>query len=465
MTRWLLVVVALAACGKSDRRVKRDRDAGVTVGAPDPGGKLAAPTEEIEPNASEAEATPAPPGHVLRGTLDGEADVDVYKVTAPAAGQLRAMLTGIEGVDLILELRDAAGTVLAKSDRGPARTVEGVPGYGVLPGDYFVVVKEFVKPRPKPKKSKKKKGAKAAPDAGVEGRIGPSPVYELTVELLDAPVALHEVEPNDDPGTAVEVLLADTVRGWIGWSGDVDLWKLSLEGVAEQYAIDLDVSGVDGLALDVEVLDAGGERILGRAGGKGASVAIRGLVPVGGAAAPPWHYVRIAADRSNPEATYELRFTARLREPDEEAEPNDDAERATSLSTEVTQAGAMRATWASGDVDVFRLEPQVEPQLLDVTIEPPSGVDLAFELGAPGQPPLAIGTAAGGQKARAAGVPVPVDTPLVLTLRGSTGKKKEPIGEARPYRVVWALTPAAGDPMPPEERLDEPMPPEEQPVP
>jgi glucose/mannose transport system substrate-binding protein len=48
------------------------------------------------------------------------------------------------------------------------------------------------------------------------------------------------------------------VRGWIGWSGDVDLWKLSLEGVGDRYALDFEVSGVEGLSLSVEVLDAAG---------------------------------------------------------------------------------------------------------------------------------------------------------------------------------------------------------------
>src|SRR6185312_5420572 len=121
------------------------------------------------------------------------------------------------------------------------------------------------KPKPPPKP---KKGAPPPVDAGVAAPT-PSPPYALSVELIDQPPALTEIEPDDDAGTALEVLLADAVHGWLGWSGDVDLWKLALQGVGPSYCIDVDVSGVDNVALTVTIMDAGGDKLLTRKGGKG----------------------------------------------------------------------------------------------------------------------------------------------------------------------------------------------------
>jgi hypothetical protein len=146
--------------------------------------------------------------------------------------------------------------------------------------------------------------------------------------------------------------------------------------------------------------------------------------------------------------TYDLRFTARLLEDDEEQEPNDDAERATPL----VAGGQMRATYASGDVDRFAIEAQSEPQLLDVAVEAPQGVDIELAVGVPGQPPLATAASGGaGIKESLTGVALPASAPIVVTVTAKPNKKVDPGGEARPYRLTWSMVPAAGDPMPPEE--------------
>ncbi len=459
MRRGLLLVLAipgLVACGKDGgKRIHRDRDAGArTAITRDPG--ALGRTDEKEPNNDAAAATALPPGSVAKGMLDGETDVDVYRVAIPADGQLRVSLSGIDGVDLAMELRDGAGTVLAKSDRGPALTIEGFPNYGVRHGDYLLYVKEFVKPRKKPKPVKPKKGQPAPPDAGADpnARLGPSNVYELTVEVVP-PVDLQEIEPDEDAGTAVEVMLGDSVTGWIGWSGDVDVWKIPLEGMAPQYALDLELDGVDGVALSVQLEDAGGAAVLTRKGTKGGGVSIHGFVPAIGAGAAPYHLVRIAGDRSNPEQPYVLHITTRLLDDDEEAEPNDTAANATPLRADATvTSGAMRAGYALGDVDRFVLEPLAAPGLLDLGVEPPTGVAVQLELAA-GDAPLATATAAKiGERVRLTGVSVPAGAPLVVTVKASKPAKTDG-GEARPYRLTWSLAPADELPMPPEETSDD----------
>ncbi len=450
-----LVLTAAAGCGKGDGpQIRRDRDAGAPVKVVDRGEVQARSAgDEREPNGTDAEANPVAVASLIRGSLDGETDVDVFRVTVPRTGQLRVAVTGLDGVDLALELRDARGAVLAKSDRGPAGTVEGMPNLGVVAGEYLVAVKEYVKARPRPKPAKVKKGAKpskAAPDAGVVGRVGPSPVYQLTIDLVDA-ADLTEIEPDDDAGTAVEVLLADTVRGWIGWSGDVDLWKLSLEGVGDRYALDFEVSGVEGLSLSVEVLDAAGVKLQGRKGAKGGPVSIKSLIPALDADQPPWHYVKVAADRSNPEASYELRFTTRLLDADEESEPTADPARATPRGiAAVATSGAMRATYVAGDVDRFVLDAQPEAVLLDVGVEPPAGIDVKLEIAAAGGGLIAAGDAAGpGKRERLSGVAIPAGTAAVISVLVGKPPKGDG-GELRAYRLTWSFV--AGElPMPPEE--------------
>jgi hypothetical protein len=464
----LLSVGSVGACGNDGGpRVKRDRDAAVSRQRPDGSGISSTPVDEKEPNDQRDQATALPPGHLIRATLDGEKDVDLYKVTVDRGGrpQLRVSLTGIEGVDLVLELRDGSGELLAKSDHGPAQVGEGLPGFGVTKGDYYLSVSEFVKKKPKPKakpKGKPKKGA--PPDAGpqpagsqTDGRVGPSAPYQLSVELVDQPEALTEAEPDDDQGAAVEVLLADRVHGWIGWDHDIDVWKLPLDAVGDGYAIDLDVTGVDGLVLTVAMLDAGGDKLLTRKSGKGGPVEIRGLVPLIGSGDAPVHYVTIAADRSNPDASYELHFTARPREDDEETEPDDDAAHASPLTgaSSSTGGGAVRATYAAGDIDHFAIAPPGEPSLLDVTIEPPAGVDLDLEVGVPGQPPLATAHAAGaGGKERISGLVLAADARTVIKVSVHGKGAKDDGGDARPYRLVWSIAPAGADPMPPEEPVE-----------
>ncbi|MCA9676503.1 MAG: PPC domain-containing protein [Kofleriaceae bacterium] len=448
------VGLAGVGCGKHEQAIRRDRDAGAAVEVVDRG-QVGARTsgDEREPNDRDADATPTAPGSLVRGSLDGETDVDVYKIAVPTTGQLRVMVGGIDGVDLKLELRDDHGAVLARSDRGPAGTVEGFPDFGVVKGDYFLAVAEYVKPRKKPKKAKKPK--KGAPDAAAEpvGRTGPSPVYELTIDLVERAPDLTEIEPDDDAGTAVEVLLADTVHGWIGWSGDVDLWKLSLEGIGERYGLDVEVAGVDGLKLAVEVLDAGGEIVQARKGDKGGPVVIQSIVPSIAPDQPPWYFVKIAADRSNPEVGYDLRFTTRLLEHDEEVEPNDDPARATPLRFDgVATSGTMRAGWVTGDVDRFLLEPQPDAVLLDVGVEPPPGVDLSLEVALADGAMIAAGDAAGpGKRERLSGVAIPAGQGAIVTVKAKPTKQDS--GEVRPYRLTWSFTPGEL-PMPPEETDD-----------
>src|SRR5262249_8164440 len=157
---------------------------------------------------------------------------------------------------------------------------------------------------------------------------------------------------------------------------------------------------------------------------------------------------------SNPDVPYELRFTARAREDDEEAEPNDDAAHATPLTGAgaTGPAGVVRATYTAGDVDRFQVTPQEHASLLDLALEPPAGVDLDLEVGrASGPAPASAHTAGAGAKERLTGVSVPAQTTLIVTVQLHGKPGKEDGGDARPYRLTWSIAETTADPMPPEE--------------
>lgn len=444
----LVAALALAACKGKGERVVRGKDAAGPVAVVDrTAGPEVSLTPEVEPNDDPAHAGALAPGGGAQGTLAGDADRDVYKLRVDQPAMIALALDAIDA-DLILEVATADGTLLARSDRGPARTAEGMPNLGLGRGDYLVTVRAFVKAarKPKPPRTKPRKGEPPPPDAAPPPVIE-SAAYHLTAAVV-ATADATEREPDDDTGAASEVFLGDSVHGWVGWGGDVDLWKLSLEGLGQRNALDLDVSGAPGVALTVELLDGAGHTLLSRRGAKGAAVAIGRVQAAIADGQPPYHYVKIAGDRSNPTEGYTLTVTGRVLDLDEEAEPNDQPERATALTADATAtSGTMRAAYAPGDVDWFTLAAATEDTLLDLTVEAPPDVDLAItartDTGV-------LGSADAGKAGvrERLSVTVPAGAPVRVQISARADKRAPT--EPRDYQVRWSLSPAA-PPMPPEE--------------
>jgi len=403
---------ALTACGNKDRQ-KRGGDAAavVVVTAPalaDAGNS--ATTDEVEPNDTEDIATPLALGGSVRGRIEPELDVDHYRIEITEAGALAIELTAVEGVDLVLELEDAGGTLIARSDRGAARIKEGVPNAAVAPGRYLAVVKSKKIVVPVKKGAKPKKGATV--DAGVPA--GPAPVYEITARVGPS-VANAEREPDDDRGTAIDLIVGDTVTGFVGWAGDADVWKLSVEMLSEKNAIDVDVSAVEGVVLSAEIADGIGQPLVVRKGPRGGPLALRGLVPVVPEGAPPFHYLTIRGDKSNPETAYQLRVTAKVPGPDAELEPNDAPDKAMAVLADRT---VVHATWTPGDVDCFVLAADPAPRTVDVSIDTPAEADLNVELLVDGKVIAKSEHPGKGAAERVTG-PIPAGAQPVIRVRGT----------------------------------------------
>ena len=415
------MLLLAAGCGKGPgggaKRIPRDQDAAAVVIVDSPDERVVSFSEENEPNNQANQANVLALGNGARGSLDGETDVDVYRVDVSGPGILAVQLGGIEGVDLVLTVRDGAGTVLARSDRGPALTVEGVPNLAVAPGAYYLEVSEFVKKQPRASRKKSRKQAKApAAEDPPAGRAGRSPLYELTTSLAAQPVEQKESEPNETAEHASEILYGEPVYGYLGWADDVDVWKVSVEGFAPEYGLDIDLSAVSGVTPKLTVRDGEGVALLEYAGSKDRGLSVRNLVAtrspdrsdrpgspdaaVVGEKPPRYFYIELRAQRSNPVDTYRLEVVTRLLEPDEETEPNDKEATAVALYPDARQGtsagasgrlgkggrdGTRRGYSTIGDVDYYRIVIADEPALLSVTVKPLGDADLELSVLSDGQ--------------------------------------------------------------------------------
>lgn len=414
MKQWLVLIVALAACRGGGTKTKRTGSAApVEVVAepqlPDAGGGPGRDSDEIEPNDGEEVATPMSLGGTARGKIEPDSDADYYRLIIEQPGVLAVSLAGVEGMDLQLELADASGTVLAKSDRGGARIKEGLPNVGVTPGRYTLIVKQVKKKPPRSRRRRKKP----------EPASAPAPVYELTAQLVDTPKG-GEREPDDDRGTANDLIVADNATGYIGWSGDRDVWKLSVETLSDKNLLDVHVSAVEGVALELEISDGLGQPLATREAPRGAALVMRGLMPHVPPGGSPYHYLTVRADRSNPETAYTLHATARLAETDEEVEPNDLVDKPYVLPIDRT---IVHAAWSPGDIDCFALAPAGTARQIDVTVSTPAELNLDVELLIDGKP-LAVSNKGGKGVAEKLTAIAPPNTQPVVRVKNPDARAK-----------------------------------------
>lgn len=406
MKQWLLLLLALTACSDKKKQ-KRTGDAAPVIVVPAPvydGGAPGTATDEVEPNDSSDVATPLALGGTVRGKLDPEQDADFYRIEVTQAGAL-TVTTSLVDADLTLDIEDASGTVLAKSDRGAARIREGVPNLGVQPGRYTAVVRKKIVP---PKKApKQKKGAPAAPTPS-------APVsYEITASVAP-PAPNAEREPDDDRGTANDLIVGDTAQGFIGWTGDVDLWKLSVETLSAKNSIDIEVGAIEGASLTLELADGVGHSLFVRKVPRSSPVVVKNVVPVVPSGAPPFHYLTVKADKSNPETAYTLRVKANPLETDREVEPNDTPERAMLFPSD---RKSVPGQWSAGDTDCFAIAADIAARTLEIELDPDE-VDLALDLLVDGKVIAKSETKGKGAKEKVSGA-VPANVQAIVRIRAA----------------------------------------------
>jgi hypothetical protein len=220
-------------------------------------------------------------------------------------------------------------------------------------------------------------------------------------------------------------VIGETVTGHVGWTGDADVWKLSVEALTEKNLLELEVAAVENVALTVEIADGIGQQIVSRKAPRGAPLVIRGLAPVVPQGAPPFHYVTIRGDRSNPEVAYQLKVGARPRGTDPELEPNDTPEKAMAIPADRTVIAD--ASWGPGDVDCYAIPPEATARTLELHVDTPAQADLRLELLVNGKSIATADQKGKGAQEKISGA-VPAGGRAVLCVRGSEASQEGKYG-------------------------------------
>lgn len=365
----LMSLLCLGGCDRKQeesKRLTRNRDnaAVVVVGGQSGAADFAA---EVEPNDAVAEAQRLQVDSGVTGTLNGSTDEDRYGFTVLEAGLVFASVAGAEDADLMLQLQDGEGVILAASDRGPAKVEEGLSGYWCdADQTYQLVVKEFTKKR------NRKTG----------GRLGESAPYRLSLRQSAEPKTGFELESNEDLEGAMEVSPGEERFGFIGWTQDVDLWRLPVAGFTdigaeldggEKSALNIVLSGIEGVSTQLQLLDSNSTVLMKLQAKKGQEVALRSFVPE---VTAEFYLIKVTAKRSNPVQSYALRVEETRLASGQEEEPNDALEQATVISGDLTTLVTMSGEVSLGDVDSFSIPPNTSHRLLELDIAGPSNADL-----------------------------------------------------------------------------------------
>ena len=197
---------------------------------------------ELEPNDQRDDAT-AFDKESISGHIAPAGDADWYRVNAVTSTRtiLRADLSAVPGLDLILTVTDDVGQPLLVVDNGIKETPEVLTGLGLSNATYYLVVTE--------------KSGKAA---------DPRSAYTLTKTLTPWQPGL-EWEPNDSTATAQALKVGESVDGYLAPKGDVDFYMFN---VYQKGDIVFDLTGVINVRWSAELYDQDNKPLLAQSAAK-----------------------------------------------------------------------------------------------------------------------------------------------------------------------------------------------------
>ncbi|MGZ3427325.1 MAG: protein kinase domain-containing protein [Polyangia bacterium] len=196
---------------------------------------------EVEPNNTPATSNTIASGRAVKGQVGKriaveESDRDFFRfsVTGSEPKVLRAELTGIPNMELVLEVFDGTGKKIAEADNGGVGDGEVIPNLKLQPGEHYIAVREVW-------------------TAGRPATENVSDWYALTATWKPIEAA-HETEPDDVASAALPVAVGETMHGMLGRVDDVDYYYVRGDGHGTLAG---EVTGVPGADLRVVVLPAG----------------------------------------------------------------------------------------------------------------------------------------------------------------------------------------------------------------
>jgi serine/threonine-protein kinase len=205
---------------------------------------------EIEPNNTAGFANLLASGRPVRGAIGapiegGSPDIDYFRVpVGKGARVVSARLDGVPGLDLVLELFDAQGRRLAKSDVHGHGGGEWIQPTSIGPAEAFLSVRSVW-------------------IQGEKAGSAPSDPYTLTV-TWGAPQTGWELEPNDWEAAATPVAPGTSMRGYLGDEDDKDWFVVT---PATDGMLRVHVTAPDG--VDIVLMHDGGPKRPTNKGGPG----------------------------------------------------------------------------------------------------------------------------------------------------------------------------------------------------
>ncbi|MEO0325230.1 MAG: serine/threonine-protein kinase [Myxococcota bacterium] len=219
-------------------------------------------TAEVEPNDEPEQANDLPERVSFTGKLGQRqspqnGDRDLYRIAnaGPGTRLLEVRFSGLPNLDAVLELFASSGgepSLRVAADVPRVGAPELLANFPLPPGDYLLGVREhWIQGRP--------------PVENVSD--------EYTIEWrLRERTEGEEIEVNDDAQRAQRLALGESVRGYIGWGGDVDTYCVG----ESADAVLAEASGVDDMNLVLVAVDTvRGTRADQDAAGRGAGESLR----------------------------------------------------------------------------------------------------------------------------------------------------------------------------------------------
>jgi serine/threonine-protein kinase len=194
---------------------------------------------EQEPNDEPVQANRLQPGKSVSGHVgkrqsvtQGDADVYFFEVPIGSRRVVRAELSALPNMDLVLELvrRGESKPMLVVDTKGLAEP-EMIPNLTLLGGGYYLRVREHW-------------------EAGRLPTENVSDTYALALSFVGH-TAHDENEPNDAFETADTLGLGQERRGYVGWTGDRDVYCVASTALPARAVL----GPVPGLNLALEVVD------------------------------------------------------------------------------------------------------------------------------------------------------------------------------------------------------------------
>ena len=349
----LSMVLAVSACTCT-------KGGAVDAGSPDAGPPI---LTEKEPNDSAERAMVIDRTSIIQANLGADPahpDVDWYAFKSAVPKTVDLVVTCPPGADIALELVDETGTVLGAVNAAGVGGTEHLPNLDVSGLALARVVSL-------------KRGAGGA--------------YTLTARFSDR-LPGYELEPNDRRVDATHVALGQAISGYMGHPNDVDVYRFEMPAAvdsagpspeptdagpgaealpvdagaarpAARVAIRVDVSQVEGVAFDLQVMTEAEAVLFSAKSRENGALSLRNIgvretdqVVYVVVRSSPLGTGKDAKRGFNDALSYTLTVAQEEAGASAELEPNDDPAHATELGANSYREGFLSPR---GDVDYYRL--------------------------------------------------------------------------------------------------------------